>query len=125
MSAHDGDPLINCFHEVSPHIVHFFQRSPSQGIDIELGGVILSHDVCDMVQFSLHFRPHLLDAADLGNDIGLPVQLEMLSDALRAQQLHALQTKMPQNFVGMRLAVRSSESGGVLADGTGRGEERS
>ena len=125
MSAHDGDPLIHGFHKVPPHIVHLFKRSPSQRIDIELRGVILGHDVGDMVQFPLHFCPHLLDAADLWDDVGLPVQLEVLSDALGAQQLHALQTKMPQNFVRVRLAIRSSERGGVLADRAGGGEERS
>jgi len=125
VSAHDGDPLIHGFHEVSPHIVHLFERSPPQRIDIELRGVTLGHDAGDMVQFPLHFCPHLLDAADLGDDVGLPVQLEVLSDALGAQQLHALQTKMPQDFVRVRLAIRSGESGGVLADRTGSGEERS
>ena len=116
VSAHDGNPLIDSFHEISSHIVHFFQRPPPEGIDIELCRVILRHDGGDMVQFPLHFGAHLLDAANLGDDVGLPVQLKVLSNALRTQQLHALQTEMTQNLVRMRLAIGSSESGRVLPD---------
>jgi hypothetical protein len=121
--AHDGHPLIDGLHQVAPHLVHPLQRPPPQPLHVDLGGAALGHDPRDVFQFGVHLRSHLLDAADLGDDVGLTVQLKMLADALSAEQFDALETEVSDYFRGVDFAVGGVERGCGLADGAGCGEE--
>jgi hypothetical protein len=67
----------------------------------------------------------LFDALDLWNHFSFAVELEVLSDALRAKQLDAFDAKMPYDFVGMSLAVVVMKLGNCISDCAGGGQEGS
>lgn len=76
-----------------------------------------------MFYFLLHLSPQLPEADHFRQYVVLPVHLQVLSDALRAQQLDAVETHVPDCLGGVRLAVVATEGGG-LSDAAGAGEER-
>jgi hypothetical protein len=65
----------------------------------------------------------LLDTLDLGDDVGLAMQLKVLSNAFRAEQLHAFDAQVAHYLVGVGVAVIVLELWSCLPDRAGGGEE--
>lgn len=56
-----------------------------------MGRRMAGQSCSNVIQFRLHFLAELFDAADLGDEVGLSMKLQMLPYALSAEQFDALQ----------------------------------